>query len=35
VFPTPEVESRLHSYKTLEEDEEEAWNDLFNQVIQG
>jgi len=35
VFPTPEMEARLHSYKTLEEDEEEAWNDLFNQVIQG
>lgn len=35
VFPTPEMEARLSSYKDLDEDEEEAWNDLFGQVIQG
>jgi spermidine/putrescine transport system substrate-binding protein len=35
VFPTPEMESKLHSYKILDEEEEEAWNDLFNEVIQG
>jgi spermidine/putrescine transport system substrate-binding protein len=35
VFTTPEMESRLHHYKDLDEDEEQTWNDLFNQVIQG
>jgi len=35
VFPTPEMESRLHSYKNLDEDEEAEWNDLFGTVIQG
>jgi spermidine/putrescine transport system substrate-binding protein len=35
VFPTPEMESRVHSYKILDEEEEEAWNDLFSEVIQG
>lgn len=35
VFPTPEMEAKLHSYKNLDEEEEEAWNDLFNQVVQG
>jgi spermidine/putrescine transport system substrate-binding protein len=35
VFPTPEMESRLHTYKILDEEEEEAWNDLFSEVIQG
>ena len=35
VFPTPEMESRLHSYKNLTEDEEAEWNDLFGTVVQG
>ena len=35
VFPTPEMESLLFHYKNLDEDEEEAWNDLFGEVIQG
>ncbi|MFP5298293.1 MAG: PotD/PotF family extracellular solute-binding protein [Actinomycetota bacterium] len=35
VFPTPEMESRLHSYRTLSEEEEEYWNDLFGEVVQG
>ena len=35
VFPTPEMESRLHSYKDLSVDEEEQWKDLFESVIQG
>jgi spermidine/putrescine transport system substrate-binding protein len=35
VFPTPDMESRLHSYKTLTPEEEEVWNDLFNEVVQG
>jgi spermidine/putrescine transport system substrate-binding protein len=35
VFPTPEMESRLHHYKDLDDEEEQAWNDLFQQVIQG
>jgi len=35
VFPTPEMESRLYNYKNLAGDEEELWDDLFNEVIQG
>jgi spermidine/putrescine transport system substrate-binding protein len=35
VFPTLEMESRLHHYATLTEEEEAYWNDLFNQVVQG
>jgi spermidine/putrescine transport system substrate-binding protein len=34
VFPTPAMESKLHSYKLLSEDEEQQWNDLFDQVVQ-
>jgi spermidine/putrescine transport system substrate-binding protein len=35
VFPTPEMEARLHHYKDLGEEEETFYNDLFNQVVQG
>ncbi|MDQ4029130.1 MAG: spermidine/putrescine ABC transporter substrate-binding protein, partial [Actinomycetota bacterium] len=35
VFPTPEMESRLHHYKNLNPEEEQLWNDLFDEVIQG
>jgi spermidine/putrescine transport system substrate-binding protein len=35
VFPTPEMEAKLHSYKLLSEEEEQEWNDLFQQVVQG
>lgn len=35
VFPTPEMLSNIHTYKILGEDEERAWNDLFQQVVQG
>jgi spermidine/putrescine transport system substrate-binding protein len=35
VFPTPEMESRVHSYKNLNPEEEQVWNDLFDQVIEG
>ncbi len=35
VFPTPEMESKLFHYKDLSEEEEQFWNDLFNQVVQG
>jgi spermidine/putrescine transport system substrate-binding protein len=35
VFPTPEMESRLHHYKDLDEEEEEAWNEFFGAVVQG
>lgn len=35
VFPTPEMQSNLHSYKVLSADEEDAWNDLFSEVVQG
>jgi spermidine/putrescine transport system substrate-binding protein len=29
VFPTPELEAKLYSYRVLEGDEVEQWNDLF------
>lgn len=35
VFPTKEMESRLHNYANLDPKEEEEWNDLFNEVIEG
>ncbi|HEX2050711.1 MAG TPA: spermidine/putrescine ABC transporter substrate-binding protein [Actinomycetota bacterium] len=35
VFPTAEMESRLHHYKNLSPEEEDAWDDLFNEVVQG
>ena len=35
VFPTPEMEARLHHYKNLTPDEEEQWNELFDEVVQG
>ena len=35
VFPTPEMEARLHHYKDLDEEEEEAWNEYFGSVVQG
>jgi spermidine/putrescine transport system substrate-binding protein len=35
VFTTPEMESRLHSYRVLNEEEETVWNDLFSEVVQG
>lgn len=35
VFPTPEMEAKLHYYRTLSEDEEAQWNELFDEVVQG
>lgn len=35
VFPTPDMESRLHHYRNLNEEEETAWNELFDEVVQG
>jgi spermidine/putrescine transport system substrate-binding protein len=35
VFPTPETEATLHTYRVFSAEEEEAWNDLFQQVTQG
>ncbi len=35
VFPTEDMLSRLYSYKVLDEEEERAWNELFQAVIQG
>jgi spermidine/putrescine transport system substrate-binding protein len=35
VFPSPEMRSRLHSYKALSAEEERAWEDLFAAVVQG
>jgi spermidine/putrescine transport system substrate-binding protein len=29
VFPTPELESKLHTYRVLEGEEIEQWNDIF------
>jgi spermidine/putrescine transport system substrate-binding protein len=34
VFPTPEMEQRLHHYTNLDTEEEEQWNSLFDAVIQ-
>jgi spermidine/putrescine transport system substrate-binding protein len=34
VFPTPEMESRLHHYKNLDEQEEAEWQGLFDEVTQ-
>jgi spermidine/putrescine transport system substrate-binding protein len=33
IFPTPEVEAQLHSFKALDEAEEKAYQDLFQAVI--
>ena len=35
VFPSPEVEENLYRYKSLDEEEEQAWNELFQEVTQG
>jgi spermidine/putrescine transport system substrate-binding protein len=35
VFPSEETEAQLHGYRVLDEEEEQAWNDLFQQVVQG
>jgi spermidine/putrescine transport system substrate-binding protein len=35
VFPTPETTEQTIPYKRLEEDEEQVWNDLYQQVVQG
>ena len=35
VFPTPEMESNLHRYTILNDEQEAAWNELFGAVIQG
>jgi spermidine/putrescine transport system substrate-binding protein len=35
VFPTEEMEAQLHATKILDEEEEQAWNDLFQEVVQG
>ncbi len=34
VFPTPDMEARLHHYKNLTEEEEQAWQSLFDEVTQ-
>jgi spermidine/putrescine transport system substrate-binding protein len=33
VFPTPEVDERLHSYRVLEGDEVEQWNEIFDPIF--
>lgn len=35
VFPTDDMLARLHSYKTLDEEEERLWNELYQEVRQG
>ena len=35
VFPTPEIESQVYSYKNLSLKEEAEWNELFNAVLEG
>ena len=35
VFPTPEMEDNLYSYRNLSPEEEREWNALFDEVIQG
>lgn len=35
VFPTEETNAQTIPYKQLDEEEEQVWNDLFQQVVQG
>jgi spermidine/putrescine transport system substrate-binding protein len=35
VFPSDEMLSQVHSYKVLDEEEEELWNSLFQEITQG
>ncbi len=35
VFPTEDMLANLHSYKVLSAEEEQAWDDLFSQVLNG
>jgi spermidine/putrescine transport system substrate-binding protein len=35
VFPTPETDAQTIPYKRLDEEEEQTWSDLFQQVVQG
>jgi spermidine/putrescine transport system substrate-binding protein len=35
VFPTPEMESNLFATVDIDTDEEDEWQDLFSQVVQG
>ena len=35
VFPTDDMLSRLHSYRVLDDAEEQRWNELFNEVVTG
>jgi spermidine/putrescine transport system substrate-binding protein len=35
VFPTPDTDTQTHSYKQLDEEEEQAWNDLYQAVVVG
>ena len=33
IYPTPEIESKLHNYRVLEADEVQTWNDIFNPIF--
>jgi spermidine/putrescine transport system substrate-binding protein len=35
VFPTPDMQSRLHHYRRLSPDEERHWEQLFGEVVKG
>jgi spermidine/putrescine transport system substrate-binding protein len=35
VFPTPEMYSRLHSYRVLTPEEQQVWDQLFQPIFQG
>jgi spermidine/putrescine transport system substrate-binding protein len=35
VFPTPDMQSRLHHYRRLSSDEERQWEQLFGEVVKG
>jgi spermidine/putrescine transport system substrate-binding protein len=35
VFPTEDMKANLHTYRILSAEEEQAWNDLFNEVVLG
>jgi spermidine/putrescine transport system substrate-binding protein len=33
VFPTPEIQEKIHQYRVLQPDEVETWNELFNPLF--
>ena len=35
VFPTADMQEKLHSYKVFTAEEEQDWNELFDEVVVG